>query len=85
MGESAEGEPGRWVPPDPELAGADDVIKSLRLSDGEAHNALRFLMQRGWIELNDGRYQVSDSWYGAVFGVLDRQNLIQLRQGGGLR
>jgi hypothetical protein len=67
-----------------ELASADDVIKSLRLSTGEAHNALRFLMQRGWIELDDGRYQVSDSWYGAVVSVLDRQNLIQLRQGGGL-
>jgi hypothetical protein len=68
-----------------ELASADDVIKSLRLSTGEAHNSLRFLMQRGWIELDDGRYQVSDSWYGAVVSVLDRQNLIQLRQGGGLR
>jgi hypothetical protein len=68
-----------------ELASADDVIKSLRLSTGEAHNALRFLMQRGWIEFDNGRYQVSDSWYGAVVSVLDRQNLIQLRHGGGLR
>ena len=68
-----------------ELASAEDIIESLRLTTGEAHNALRFLTQRGWIELTEGRYQVSDSWYGAVVNVLERRNLIQLRLGGGTR
>ncbi len=59
-----------------ELVSREDIIESLRFSEGEVDNAMYFLLGRGWIEELNGRYRVSWTWFRAVTRVLARKNLL---------
>jgi energy-coupling factor transporter ATP-binding protein EcfA2 len=59
-----------------ELASTDELVQSLRLTRAEVGNAVRFCLQRGWVEEIDGRYRLTWAWYRTITRVLDRQNLL---------
>ena len=59
-----------------ELVTREDIIESLRFSEGEVDNAMYFLLGRGWIEELNGRYRVSWTWFRAVTRALTRKNLL---------
>jgi hypothetical protein len=66
------------------LATQDDIIESLRLPTGDVVNAVRFSMQRGWIEEINGRYRLTWKWFRSITLVLSRQNLLPRKSIGGL-
>jgi hypothetical protein len=67
-----------------ELATLDDIVRSLRLAPRDARGALRLMQLREWVEIVDGRYRITDAWYGTVTRVLGRRNLISAREGVGV-
>jgi hypothetical protein len=58
------------------LATQDDILESLRLPIAEVAGAVRFSMQRGWIEEINGRYRLTWKWFRGITRVLSRQNLL---------
>jgi hypothetical protein len=67
-----------------ELATTEEVVESLKFSGGEVRVGLRFMLLRNWVEVVDGRYRISDTWYGTVIRVLNRRNLLAAREGVGV-
>jgi hypothetical protein len=67
-----------------ELAAVEDIVGSLRFPLDQVRSALRFMLLRDWIEIDDGRYRITDTWYGTVIRVLNRRNLIAAREGVGV-
>lgn len=66
------------------LATRDNIIESLRLPMGDVVDAVRFSMQRGWIEEINGRYRLTWKWFRSITLVLSRQNLLPRKSIGGL-
>lgn len=66
------------------LAAQDDIIESLRLPMADVLRAVRFSMQRGWIEEINGRYRLTWKWFRSITLVLSRQNLLPRKSIGGL-
>ncbi|MBW2295151.1 MAG: hypothetical protein JRG94_23015, partial [Deltaproteobacteria bacterium] len=59
-----------------DLATIDDITASLRLTRPMAMSSIRYALQRGWIEEQDGRYRISWDWFRTVTTVLVRRNLL---------
>lgn len=58
-----------------ELARADDIVDSLQVSPAQVVDALRFALQKGFIEVDGGRHTISWDWFRAITRKLTRQNL----------
>jgi len=59
-----------------DVATLDDVVESLPVSRATIASALRFGLQRGWVEQADGFYWLSWRWYRTITRLLRRQNLL---------
>jgi hypothetical protein len=65
------------------MAAQRDIIESLKLSETEIANALRFSINNGWIEETNGYYHITWKWYLGIRRVLARQNLLSRQTLGG--
>jgi len=59
-----------------DLATIDDITASLRVTRPMAMSSIRYALQRGWIEEQNGRYRISWDWFRTVTTVLVRRNLL---------
>lgn len=59
-----------------ERAAVDDIIKATMLSSAVVHNALRYALARGYVEVADGRYRLAWQWFRAVTNFLTRRHLL---------
>ncbi len=53
-----------------------DIVDNLRLPKGAVSSATHYSLLRGWIEVVDGRYQLTWGWFRTITRVLARQNLL---------
>jgi hypothetical protein len=64
-----------------ELAAVEDIIESTMLDPRHVHDALRYALFRSYVELVDGRYRVTWSWFRAITRFLQRRHLLARRSG----
>jgi hypothetical protein len=59
-----------------ERATTEDLARCTQISVSDAEEVLRFAVSQGFVEHQDGRYQVVRHWYRAVTNMLRRQHLL---------
>jgi len=57
-------------------ASIDDVVRATRLAPDRVHDALRYALARGYLELERDRYRVSWQWFRALNNFLERRHLL---------
>lgn len=64
-------------------ANLEEITQSLKLPETEVTIALRFAMGREWVEIENGSYRLTWSWFRSITRVLARQNMLVRRTLGG--
>ncbi len=59
-----------------EIAAVEDVLEATMLPPREVHDAIRYALFRGYLEVLDGRYRVHWGWFRAVTRLLERRHLL---------